>query len=87
MQINDIEINEETTPVMAIAALSFLLVLAITFGYGIFSSIGVDTGVEEPGLLVFSQVQIWSISILAIALIMLIIIGVRLMWKRTEGRR
>ena len=79
----DIQINEEITPIMALGALAFIIVLSITYGAAAFMYIGIGTGNETEGLANFNLTHLFAIALLSIVLIMLIIIGLRILKKNT----
>jgi len=70
--------NEDTFPVLALAAIAFILVMGITFGSVMYYNLSAEannTGTTTKSIQAVSTTNMWVIAIVAIILVMIIIIG------------
>jgi len=73
-----IDMNEDTFPILALAAVAFIMVMSITFGAAIYSNVSTEantSAVTDEAVQAQSTVNMWVISIASIILIMIMIIG------------
>lgn len=70
--------NEDTFPILALGAIAFIVVMGITFGAVMYSSVALEantTAADHSTVQAQSTTYMWVIAIVSIILVMIIIIA------------
>lgn len=78
----NIDIENDSVPILALAAVAFMIIMAVPYGAAIMSNITEDTGVLDAGINIFNMFNLWVITISSVILIMILIIGLYIVRKK-----
>ena len=78
----NVDIGEDSVPILALAAVVFMVVMALPYGAAIMSNITEDTGVLDAGINIFNMFNLWVITIAFVILIAIVMIGLFIVRKR-----
>ena len=81
--------NERTFPIIALAAVIFVMIMSITYGAAILTDVSFDKGntteSEATTLRAYDYLNVWVITIALIILAMIIIIGLTIAYRSSHG--
>ena len=78
----NVDIGEDSVPVLMLAAVVFMVIMAVPYGAAVMSNIAEDTGVMDAGMNLFSMFNLWVITISLVILIAILMIGLLIVRKR-----